>query len=140
MSTPESTPSVRAFSQTEAAFLASHALGRLAYLDHEGAPVVVPVGIRALEDEPAGPAIAIVGHELRQSAKYRALARDPRCAVVVDAGIGPDAQGLIIRGRARLVDGPGRPAIVIVADRITTWGIDTPAFERRHRAVAAQER
>lgn len=140
MSTPESTPSVRAFSQTEAAFLASHALGRLAYLDHEGAPVVVPVGVRALEDEPAGPAIAIVGHELRQSAKYRALARDPRCAVVVDAGIRPDAQGLIIRGRARLVDGPGRPAIVIVADRITTWGIDTPAFERRHRAVAAQER
>ena len=140
MSTPQSTPNVRGFSQTEAAFLASHSLGRLAYLDREGAPVVVPVGFRALDDEAAGPAIVIVGHELRESAKYRALGRDPRCALVVDAGIGPEAQGLVVRGLAQLVDGPGRPAIVIVAERVTTWGIDTPAFERRHRTVGPRKR
>ncbi len=135
MSSPESTPDARGFSQTETEFLASQSLGRLAYLDREGAPVVVPVGFHALEDEADGPAIAIVGHELDKSAKYHALQRDPRCAFVVDAGIGPSAQGLIVRGRARIVDGPRRPAIVIAAERVTTWGIDTPAFERHHRHV-----
>ena len=134
MSSPESTSEARGFSQTETVFLESQSLGRLAYLDLEGAPVVVPVGFRALEDETV-PAIAIVGHELVKSAKFRALQRDPRCAVVVDAGIGPSAQGLIVRGRARIVDGPRRPAIVVTAERVTTWGIDTPAFERRHRRI-----
>lgn len=135
MSSPESTSDARGFSQTETVFLTSQSLGRLAYLDRDGAPVVVPVGFHALEDEATGPAIAIVGHELEKSAKYHALQRDPRCAFVVDAGIGPNAQGLIVRGRARIVDGPRRPAIVIAAERVTTWGIDTPAFERHHRHV-----
>ncbi len=124
-----------ASARAEATFLTSQSLGRLAYLDREGAPVVVPVGFRAIEDDPAGPAIAIVGHELHKSAKFHALRRDPRCAFVVDAGIGPSAQGLIVRGRARLVDGPRRPAIIIAAERVTTWEIDTPAFERRHRQL-----
>lgn len=127
--------STRGFSQTEATFLRSQSLGRLAYLDRDGAPIAVPVGYRVLEDEKVGAAVAIVGHELRASAKYRALGRDPRCALVVDAGIGPSAQGLIARGRAKLVDGPGRPAIVIEVERVTTWGIDTPAFERHHRRL-----
>lgn len=123
------------FSPSETAFLASQSLGRLAYLDRDGGPVVVPVGYRLLEDGAAGGAIAIVGHELRASAKYRALGRDPRCALVVDAGIGPEARGLLVCGRARLTEGPGRSAIILVAERVTTWGIDTPAFERRHRRL-----
>jgi pyridoxamine 5'-phosphate oxidase family protein len=135
MSSPGSTPDPQGFSQAESAFLASQSLGRLAYLDREGAPIVVPVGFRVLEDVATRPTIAIVGHELHKSAKYHALHRDPRCALVVDAGIGPSAQGLIVRGHAQLVDGHRRPAIVIAAERVTTWGIDTPAFERRHRQI-----
>jgi pyridoxamine 5'-phosphate oxidase family protein len=126
-----------AFSPGEAAFLDQEPLGRLAYLDASGAPVVVPVGFRRTRDEQGQSVIAIAGHELRESAKYRRLARDPRCAIVVDSSIGPSARGVLVKGVARLVDGPGRPVILIAPTHITSWGIDTQAFERQHRIVAS---
>lgn len=124
-----------AFSPGEAAFLDQEPLGRLAYLDSSGAPVVVPVGFRRMRDEQGVSVIAIAGHELRQSAKYRGLARDPRCAIVVDSSIGPGARGVLVKGVARLVDGPGRPVILIAPTRVTSWGIDSQAFERQHRTL-----
>jgi len=125
------------FSPGEAAFLDQEPLGRLAYLDASGAPVVVPVGFRLTSDEQGVRVIAIAGHELRESAKYRSLARDPRCAIVVDSSIGPSARGVLVKGFARLVDGPGRPVILIAPTRISSWGIDTPAFQRQHRTLVS---
>jgi pyridoxamine 5'-phosphate oxidase family protein len=117
---PDVSPAVHpeAFSAGEAAFLDQEALGRLAYLDASGAPVVVPVAFRRTRDEQGASVIAIAGHELRASAKYRSLARDPRCAIVVDSSIGPSARGVLVKGTAALVDGPGRPLIVITPTRV----------------------
>lgn len=138
MMTPKPTEAAPVrFSPRELEFLASQALGRLAYLGADGSPIVVPVGYRVIGGDDEGHALAIVGHELESSAKYRALARDPRCSFVVDAGIGPEARGLLVRGLARRADGPGRPALIIDARRITTWGIESPAFERLHRRLGA---
>jgi pyridoxamine 5'-phosphate oxidase family protein len=129
------TTTQEAFSPGEAAFLDQEPLGRLAYLDSSGAPVVVPVGFRRMRDDQGVSVIAIAGHELRQSAKYRGLARDPRCAFVVDSSIGPSARGVLVKGVARLIDGPGRPVILIAPTRVTSWGIDSQAFERQHRIL-----
>jgi pyridoxamine 5'-phosphate oxidase family protein len=137
---PDGRPGVTtqvAFSPGEAAFLDQEPLGRLAYLDASGAPVVVPVGFRRTRDEQGVSVIAVAGHELRESAKYRRLASDPRCAIVVDSSIGPSARGVLVKGVARLVDGPGRPIILITPTRVTSWGIDTQAFERQHRILAS---
>jgi hypothetical protein len=97
----------------------------------------VPVAFRRTRDQQGASVIAIAGHELRASAKYRSLARDPRCAIVVDSSIGPSARGVLVKGTAALVDGPGRPLIVITPTRVTSWGIDSQPFERQHRDLTS---
>lgn len=125
-----------AFSAGEAAFLDQEPLGRLAYLDASGAPVVVPVAFRRTRNEQGSSVIAIAGHELRESAKYRSLARDPRCAIVVDSSIGPSARGVLVKGTATLIDGPGRALILLTPTRVTSWGIVSQPYERQHRDLA----
>jgi pyridoxamine 5'-phosphate oxidase family protein len=123
------------FSAGEAAYLQSQSLGRLASLDSRGAPTVVPVGYRLGSDDAGAIVITIVGFRLIESAKFRNLARDGRYAFVVDDGIGPSARGVLVRGRATPVDDPQRPSILLHPERVTSWGVDTPPFERQHRRV-----
>jgi len=110
-------------------------LGRLASVDPSGAPTVVPVGYRLGSDDAGATVITIVGYRLVESAKFRNLLRDQRYAFVVDDGIGLSARGILVRGRATPVDDPERPSIVLHPERVTSWGVDTPPFERQQRRV-----
>ena len=123
------------FSAGEEAYLRSQGLGRLASLDSSGAPTVMPVGYRLGRDDAGVTVITIGGFRLHESAKYRNLARDQRYAFVVDDGIGPSARGVLVRGRATLMDDPQRASIRLLPERVTSWGVDTPPFERQHRRV-----
>jgi hypothetical protein len=42
---------------------------------------------------------------------------------------------VLVKGVARLIDGPGRPVILVAPTRVTSWGIDSQAFERQHRIL-----
>jgi pyridoxamine 5'-phosphate oxidase family protein len=135
MAPPDAAIEGAPFSAGEEAYLRSQGLGRLASLDSSGAPTVVPVGYRLGHDASGATVIAIGGFRLRESAKFRNLARDGRCAFVVDDGIGPSARGILVKGRASLIDDPEGTSILVHPERLTSWGVDTPPFERQHRRV-----
>ena len=112
-------------------YLSGQFLGRLATVDAAGRPHVVPVGFRL---EPDG-AIAIGGHALDGTKKFRDAARHPYVAFVVDdlASTNPwKVRGVEVRGRAetfteggeRLVPGFGPAWLRVVPERIVAWGLE----------------
>jgi pyridoxamine 5'-phosphate oxidase family protein len=122
------------FTAKEVEYLRTQRLGRLATVGTDGAPHVVPVGFRL--DAEAG-TIAIGGHGLSRSKKWRDLRANPRVAFVVDdlASINPwVARGMEIRGRAELHEeggverfgGGGWDSVwlSVIPQRIISWGID----------------
>ncbi|WAC57008.1 PPOX class F420-dependent oxidoreductase [Gordonia sp. SL306] len=86
-------------------YLASQRLGRLATVDKDGAPQNSPVGFRINRELGT---IDIGGWNLRQSRKFRNLARNDRVAFVVDdiASFDPWRVRMVeIRGRGEQVIG-----------------------------------
>lgn len=137
------------FTGKEIEYLRGQRLGRLATAGRDGSPHVVPVGFRL---GPADEAIEIGGHAVKGSKKWRDLKSNPRVAFVIDdlEQIDPwTPRGLEVRGRAELHEeggerfGPGWGAawIRILPQRISSWGIEEPAFSasgrRGSRSVAA---
>jgi pyridoxamine 5'-phosphate oxidase family protein len=125
-----------AFTETELVYLRSQRLARLATADASGAPHVVPIGFRVSDD---GAAIEVGGWGFGTSKKYRDAQSNPRVAIVIDdldpvTGGGP--RGLEVRGRAELHETGGERFgrggdpqwMRIVPERISTWGIEAPAF------------
>jgi pyridoxamine 5'-phosphate oxidase family protein len=95
------------FTADEIAYLNSQLLGRLATVDPDGNPHVVPVGFRYNQELDT---IDIGGFDFAQSKKYRNIAMSGRAAFVVDDLISVDPwQGrmLQVRGVAETLPSGG---------------------------------
>ncbi len=133
------------FTVKEIEYLRGQPLGRLATVGRDGAPHVVPVGFQ-LDTE--GGTIAIGGHALSESKKWRDLQANPRVAFAVDdlVSVRPwTPRGMEIRGLAELHEeggverfGPGWDSawLSIVPRRVMSWGIEGAAFSPSGRRTA----
>jgi pyridoxamine 5'-phosphate oxidase family protein len=85
------------FTETEIEYLSGQRLGRLATVDAEGRPHVVPVAFRYNEELDA---VDIGGHNFAGSKKFRDVGKTGRAAFVVDDVLPPwRARGVEVRGR-----------------------------------------
>jgi pyridoxamine 5'-phosphate oxidase family protein len=114
-------------SPLESAYLTSEPrLGRLATVDADGQPHVVPVGWRY--DEPTG-TFTISGRGLAATRKFRNVAAHPRAALVIDDVLPPwRARGVLVQGTARAVSAAdaedGRAVIQLAPAKVISWGLD----------------
>jgi len=128
------------FTPAEITYLVSQRLGRLATVDAEGDPHVVPVRFRY---NPALDTIDVGGRFFGRSKKFRDAQQDGRVAFVVDDAPGPGhPRGIEVRGRAeplnegQLIWPDADPEMLrIRPTRIASWGIDTAPYAPSGRAV-----
>jgi pyridoxamine 5'-phosphate oxidase family protein len=119
------------FTKDQLAYLASQRLGRLATVDHRGAPQNNPVSFRYNPDLAT---IDIGGHAMGASRKFRNITANPQVAFVVDdiASYQPwKVRCVEIRGHAEALTAqtppmPGFSAeiIRIHPNRILSFGLD----------------
>jgi pyridoxamine 5'-phosphate oxidase family protein len=120
------------FTQQQREYLSGALLGRLATIGKDGQPHVVPTGFIFNETDGT---IAVGGHALERTKKFRDARDRPQVALVVDdiASTSPwRVRGMEIRGRAEvhrdggeaLHDGFGGAWIRIVPTHIATWSLD----------------
>lgn len=111
--------------EAEAGFLADpppRALARIATVDSEGVPHVVPGGWAY--DAVAGE-LVLGGHDVLRSRRARHVRRSGVAAVVIDGlvpGPGWRPWGLLVRGRARVDEAAG--ALRLAIDDIRSWGLE----------------
>lgn len=104
-------------------------LGRVATVGKDGTPHVVPSGWSL---DPEDETIAIGGHNLERTKKFRDIARTGRAALVVDDVLPPwKPRGVEIRGRAEAVGGAS-PVIRLHPERIISWGIESEKLGEHH--------
>jgi pyridoxamine 5'-phosphate oxidase family protein len=131
------------FTPNEVTYLSEQRLGRLATVDAEGQPHVVPVGFRF---DPASETIRIGGRGFARSKKLRDARGNPLVAFVVDDLVSTDPfqpRGVEIRGVADVVEGDRTSApgfddvwLRLTPRRIASLGLDTDPFTRSGRAVS----
>ena len=130
-----------AFTEKEIEYLHGQRLGRLATVDAEGRPHVVPVAFRYNEELDA---VDIGGHNFAGSKKFRDVGRTGRAAFVVDDVLPPwRARGVEVRGRAEVRSEGGKTImenfdgemIRIHPHRIVSWGVDSDGFSPNSRSV-----
>ena len=129
------------FTEKEIEYLGGQRLGRLATVDQEGRPHVVPVAFRynaELETLDVG------GHDFARSKKFRDAGKTGKAAFVVDDVLPPwRVRGVEVRGRAEVYPEGGKEIMQDFADelirifphRIVGWGIDSDAYNRNSRSV-----
>lgn len=126
------------FTENELDYLRKQRLGRLATVDKEGDPHVVPVGFRYNAETDT---IDIGGHDLAQSKKWRDGGKHPRVAFVVDDVLPPwQPRSIEILADVELLEHGGEdfgkgwsPQIIRLHPiKIIAWGIDA---ERQSRNV-----
>src|SRR5438067_13428515 len=94
------------FTDKELEYFAEQRLGRLATVDSQGNPHVVPVGFRY---NPETDTIDIGGHNIAQSQKYHRAALHPRVAFVVDDVLPPWRPRFVeIRADVELLESGGQ--------------------------------
>ena len=129
------------FTEKEIEYLRDQRLGRLATVNANGEPHVVPVAFRYNDEMDA---IDIGGHNFAKSKKYRDVRDTGRAAFVVDDVLPPwRARGVEVRGRADVLGtggeeiGPGfdEDVIRIFPERIVGWGIESDAYRPNSRSV-----
>ena len=129
------------FTETEIEYLSGQRLGRLATVDAEGRPHVVPVAFRYNEELDA---VDIGGHNFAGSKKFRDVGKTGRAAFVVDDVLPPwRARGVEVRGRAEVRSEGGKEIMENFAEemirihprRIVSWGVDSDAFSSNSRSV-----
>jgi pyridoxamine 5'-phosphate oxidase family protein len=129
------------FTETEIEYLSGQRLGRLATVDAEGRPHVVPVAFRYNEELDA---VDIGGHNFAGSKKFRDVGKTGRAAFVVDDVLPPwRARGVEVRGRAEVRSEGGKEIMENFAEemirihprRIVSWGVDSDAFSPNSRLV-----
>jgi pyridoxamine 5'-phosphate oxidase family protein len=130
-----------AFTSAEIEYLHSQQLGRLATVNGEGEPHVVPTGFRYNAELDT---IYIGGHNLAASKKFRDAWRTGRAAFVMDDMLPPwRARGVEVRGRAEIFEEGGEVVnpdfdvelVRLHPTRIIGWGIDTDALSPNSRSV-----
>lgn len=118
------------FTPNEVEFLAGQQHGRLATVDSDGRPHVVPVAFR---HDPHTDVIDISGPIIVQTKKYRDIQDNPWVAFVIDDILPPwRTRGIEVRGRASLVPEGGKDihpgflpeAIRIRPLHVATWGVE----------------
>jgi pyridoxamine 5'-phosphate oxidase family protein len=129
------------FRENEIEYMKEQRLGRLATVDAEGGPHVVPVGFRYNAELDT---VDIGGHNLAGSKKFRDAGRTGKAAFVVDDVLPPwRARGVEIRGRAEVFSEGGREVVPdfseelirIFPRRVVGWGLDSGAFKANSRSV-----
>ena len=118
------------FSDKELYYLADRRLGRLATVDPDGLPHVVPLG---WSYNPALDTIDIGGRDFARTAKFRNVRANPRVAVVIDDVLPPwRPRCVMVRGEAEALDeaagadgGRLGPIIRIHPSQVLSWGLDT---------------
>jgi len=132
-----------AFTEKEIEYLGEQRLGRLATVDAEGRPHVVPVAFRYNAELDT---VDIGGHSFASSKKYRDVGKTGRAAFVVDDVLPPwRPRGVEVRGRAEVHPEGGKEIVEDFAEelirifprRIVGWGIDASAFRWHSRSVDA---
>ena len=128
------------FTKNELEYIGEQRLGRLATVDVDGNPHVVPVGFR---HNPETDTIEIGGHNIAQTRKWRDAAGHPRVAFVVDDVLPPwRPRSIEILADAELLESGGEafargldPQIIRLHPvRIIAWGIDELRLSRRVNA------
>lgn len=118
-----------AFSEAELVYFNEGSkLGRLATVDPDGTPHVVPLGWNY---NPATDTIDIGGRDFAATRKFRNVRANPAVGFLVDDVLPPwRPRAVQIRGRAEALDeaawpdGTPREAIIrITPDRIVSWGL-----------------
>jgi pyridoxamine 5'-phosphate oxidase family protein len=119
------------FTDNELAFLSAQRLCRLATVNRDGAPHVVPVGFTWNTDLNT---IDIHGYAevMRRSRKFRDVRETGQAAIVVDelASVDPwTPRGIEIRAKADAVGADtDDPLIRLTPYRVVAWGIDGDRF------------
>jgi len=128
-----------AFTDMEIEYMNKQRLGRLATVDAEGNPHVVPAAFRYNEDLDA---VDIGGHNFAGSKKFRDVGKTGRAAFVVDDVLPPcRVRGVEVRSEVRSEGGKkimkdfAGEMIRIHPRRIVSWGIDSNAFSPNSRSV-----
>ncbi len=129
------------FTEKEIEYFGEQRLGRLATVDVEGRPHVVPVAFRYNAELET---LDIGGHNFARSKKFRDAEKTGKAAFVVDDVLPPwRARGVEVRGRAEVHSEGGKEIMDDFADelirifpqRIVGWGIDSDAYEQNSRSV-----
>jgi pyridoxamine 5'-phosphate oxidase family protein len=130
-----------AFTEKEIEYLNEQRLGRVATVDAEGRPHVVPVAFRYNGDLDA---VDIGGHNFARSKKFRDVGRTGQAAIVIDDVLPPwRPRGIEVRGKAEvrteggteIMENFAEEIIRIHPRRIVSWGVDSDAFSRHSRSV-----
>ena len=130
-----------AFTDKEIAYLEEQRLGRLATVDAQGNPHVVPVAFRCNAEHDA---VDIGGHNFAGSKKFRDAGETGKAAFVVDDVLPPwRPRGIEVRGKAKVYSEGGKEIMKDFAEelirifprRIVGWGIDSDAFSQNARSV-----
>ena len=126
------------FTENELDYLRQQRLGRLATVDRDGNPHVVPVGFRYNSETDT---IDVGGHNIAQSKKWRDVGKHPRVAFVVDDVLPPwqprsieilaDVE-LLERGGENFGKGFDPQVMRLQPVKIIAWGIDG---QRQSRTV-----
>ena len=129
------------FTEKEIRYLEEQRLGRLATVDAEGRPHVVPVAFRFNAQHDA---VDIGGHNFAGSKKYRDVGKTGKAAFVVDDVLPPwRVRGVEVRGRAEVRSEGGKgimenfsaEMIRIFPRRIVGRGIDSDTYRPNSRSV-----
>jgi pyridoxamine 5'-phosphate oxidase family protein len=116
------------FSKDELAYLADRRLGRLATIDADGLPHVVPLGWTY---NPALDAIDVGGRDFAQTRKFRNVRANPKVALVIDDVLPPwQPRCVMVRGEAEALEEatgaggePLGPIIRIHPTQVISWGL-----------------
>ncbi len=131
------------FTKSELEYIGVQRLGRLATVDVDGNPHVVPVGFRHNSETDT---IEIGGHNIAETKKWRDAGTHPRVAFVVDDVLPPwRPRSIEILADAELLESGGEefargldPQIIrLHAVKIIAWGIDEKKQSRKITNVRA---
>lgn len=130
------------FSEVEREYLHGVRLGRIATVNPQGQPRVVPVGFRLNEELGV---IETGGRDAAGTRRWQDVRHNPNVAFVVDDVAGGERwypRGIQIRGTAELVTvegatGPYRAYIRIHPRTIHAWGLEGDPYGGKTRAVDA---
>lgn len=117
------------FSTQELSYLGERRLGRLATIDPDGRPHVVPLG---WSYNSALDTIDVGGREFERTKKFKNVSSNPKVALVVDDVLPPwQPRCVMVRGDAEALDSAADadgnalgPTIRIHPTEVISWGLD----------------